>query len=168
MAQSKTTFQGKVRSSGGSAKGKATAGVTVLSVMFSFNPVTLANTNGTTNVKIGSSATSGEDLVLPKGAVPISITTKAVATGGTNPTVDIGCLAHSDGASGTTAADPDGLFNELDADANNTTTVASGALVTTAGLTDNATVTGNVGGSAATGGTYTGILTYYCVDDGTN
>ena len=85
---------------------------------------------------------------------------------GTNPTVDIGCLAHSDGAGGTTAADPDGLFNELDADANNTTTVAAGALVTTAGLTANATVTGNVGASAATGGTYTGVLTYYCVDDG--
>ena len=86
--------------------------------------------------------------------------------GGTNPTVDIGCLAHSDGAGGTTAADPDGLFNEVDADANNTQTIAAGALVTTAGLTANATVTGNVGSSAATGGTYTGVLTYYCVDDG--
>ena len=166
MAQTKTTFQGKVRSSGGSPKGNATAGVSVLSVMFSFNPTTAANTDGTTNVRIGTSATTGEYLTLPKGAVPISITTKAVATGGTNPTVDIGFLAHSDGAGGTTAADPDGMFNELDADANNTTTVAAGALVTTTGLTDNAVVTGNVGASAATGGTYTGILTYYCVDDG--
>ena len=48
----------------------------------------------------------------------------------------------------------------------NTTTVAAGALVTTTGLTGDAIVTGNVGASAATGGTYTGILTYYCVDDG--
>ena len=166
MAQTKTSFQGKIRSYGGTNKGDASPGVAVLSVMFSFNPVTAANTDGTTNVKIGSSATTGEDFVLPKGAVPISITTKAVATGGTNPTVDIGCLAHSDGAGGTTAADPDGLFNELDADANNTQTIAAGALVTTAGLTANATVTGNVGSSAATGGTYTGVLTYYCVDDG--
>ena len=110
MSQTRTTFQGKVRSSGGSAKGNATAGVTVLSVMFSFDPTATT----ATNVKVGSSASSGEDLTLPKGAVPISITTKAVATGGTNPTVDIG-----------TSADNDGLFNELDADANNTTTVLS-------------------------------------------
>ena len=151
MSQTRTTFQGKVRSSGGSAKGNATAGVTVLSVMFSFDPTATT----ATNVKIGSSATSGEDLTLPKGAVPISITTKAVATGGTNPTVDIG-----------TSADNDGLFNELDADANNTTTVAAGALVTTAGLTADSVITGMKGASAATGGTYTGILTYYCVDDG--
>jgi len=166
MAQTKTTFQGKVRSSGGSPKGNATAGVSVLSVMFSFNPTTAANTDGTTNVRIGTSATTGEYLTLPKGAVPISITTKAVATGGTNPTVDIGFLAHSDGAGGTVAADPDGMFNELDADLNNSTTVAAGALVTTTGLAGDAIVTGNVGDSAATGGTYTGILTYYCVDDG--
>ena len=88
----------------------------MVSVMFSFNPTTAANTDGTTNVRIGTSATTGEYLTLPKGAVPISITTKAVATGGTNPTVDIGFLAHSDGAGGTVAADPDGMFNELDAD----------------------------------------------------
>ena len=75
MAQTKTSFQGKIRSYGGTNKGDASPGVAVLSVMFSFNPVTAANTDGTTNVKIGSSATTGEDFILPKGAVPISITT---------------------------------------------------------------------------------------------
>ena len=50
---------------------------------------------------------SGETLVLPAGAIPISIMTIGGATGGTNPTVDIG-----------TSADDDGLFNEVDADTN--------------------------------------------------
>ena len=64
MAQTKTSFQGKIRSYGGTNKGDASPGVAVLSVMFSFNPVTAANTDGTTNVKIGSSATTGEDFIL--------------------------------------------------------------------------------------------------------
>ena len=62
MAQTKTSFQGKIRSYGGTNKGDASPGVAVLSVMFSFNPVTAANTDGTTNVKIGTSATTGEEV----------------------------------------------------------------------------------------------------------
>ena len=77
------------------------------------------------------------------------------ATGGTNPTVDIG-----------TSADTDGLFNEVDADTAGTVKGADGALAVAGGLAADATVTGIVGSSAATGGTFTGILTYAMANDG--
>ena len=77
------------------------------------------------------------------------------STGGTNPTVDIG-----------TSADPDGLFNEVDADTAGTIVGANGALAVAGGLAADATVTGIVGSSAATGGTFTGVLTYVMAEAG--
>ena len=47
---------------------------------------------------VGTSAGSGQTLVLPAGAIPISIVTIGGATGGTNPTVDIGTSADDDGS----------------------------------------------------------------------
>ena len=146
-----TTFQGVVRSYGGGAKGTHTPGVMTQSVQISFDPTETS----ATNVRIGTSATSGETLVLPAGAIPISIMTIGGATGGTNPTVDIG-----------TSADDDGLFNEVDADTKGTVKGADGALAIAGGLAADATVTGKVGASAATGGTYTGILTYVMANNG--
>ena len=146
-----TTFQGVVRSYGGGSKGTHTPGVMTQSVQISFDPTETS----ATNVRIGTSATSGETLVLPAGAIPISIMTIGGATGGTNPTVDIG-----------TSADDDGLFNEVDADTKGTVKGADGALAVAGGLAADATVTGKVGASAATGGTYTGILTYVMANNG--
>lgn len=146
-----TTFQGVVRSYGGGTKGTHTPGVMTQSVQISFDPTATS----ATNVRIGTSATSGETLVLPAGAIPISIMTIGGATGGTNPTVDIG-----------TSADDDGLFNEVDADTQGTVKGADGALAIAGGLAADATVTGKVGASAATGGTYTGILTYVMANNG--
>ena len=140
-----TTFQGVVRSYGGGIKGTHTPTPVTQSVQISFDPTAAA----ATNVRIGTSASSGETLVLPAGAIPISIMTIGGATGGTNPTVDIG-----------TSADDDGLFNEVDADTAGTVKGADGALAVAGGLAADATVTGKVGASAATGGTFTGILTY--------
>ena len=146
-----TTFQGVVRSYGGGSKGTHTPGVMTQSVQISFDPTATS----ATNVKIGTSSSSGEDLVLPAGAIPISIMTIGGATGGTNPTVDIG-----------TSADDDGLFNEVDADTKGTVKGADGALAVAGGLAADATVTGKVGASAATGGTFTGILTYVMANNG--
>jgi hypothetical protein len=146
-----TTFQGVVRSYGGGSKGTHTPGVMTQSVQISFDPTE----SSATNVRIGTSATSGETLVLPAGAIPISIMTIGGATGGTNPTVDIG-----------TSTDDDGLFNEVDADTKGTVKGADGALAVAGGLAADATVTGKVGASAATGGTYTGILTYVMANNG--
>lgn len=140
-----TTFQGVVRSYGGGIKGTHTPTPVTQSVQISFDPTAAA----ATNVRVGTSATSGQTLVLPAGAIPISIMTIGGATGGTNPTVDIG-----------TSADDDGLFNEVDADTAGTLKGADGALAVAGGLAADATVTGKVGASAATGGTFTGILTY--------
>ena len=146
-----TSFQGIVRSYGGQDK---SSGVTpsnvILSAIISFNPV------GATAVavRVGTSATSGEIFKLPKGAVPTQFISLGGATGGTNPTVDIG-----------TAADPDGFFNELDADLKGAVKGADGALAIGTGVPANVQVTANQGSSAATGGTVTGTFHYTMVDN---
>ena len=134
-----TSFQGIVRSYGGQDK---SSGVTpsnvILSAIVSFNPVGAS----AVAVRVGTSATSGEIFKLPKGAVPTQFISLGGATGGTNPTVDIG-----------TAADPDGFFNELDADLKGAVKGADGALAIGTGVPANVQVTANQGSSAATGGT---------------
>ena len=77
------------------------------------------------------------------------------ATGGTNPTVDIG-----------TSADNDGIFNEVPCDVVGEITGANGALAIAGGLAADATVQGKVGSSAASSGTFTGILTYTMANNG--
>ena len=146
-----TTFQGIVRSNGGAGKGNATPSVMTSSEVISFDPTAAA----ATNVRIGTSSSSGELFVLPKGAVPISFMTIGGATGGTNPTVDIG-----------SSADDDGFFNEVDCDTKGSLKGADGALVVAGGISAATTVTGKVGASAATGGTITGVFTYTVVDNG--
>jgi hypothetical protein len=146
-----TTFQGIVRSNGGAGKGNATPSVVTLSEVISFDPTAAS----ATNVRIGSSSSSGETFVLPEGAVPVSFMTIGGATGGTNPTVDIG-----------SSADDDGFFNEVDCDTKGSLKGADGALVVAGGISAATTVTGKVGASAATGGTVTGVFTYTVVDAG--
>ena len=146
-----TSFQGIVRSYGGQDK---SSGVTpsnvILSAIVSFNPVGAS----AVAVRVGTSATSGEIFKLPKGAVPTQFISLGGATGGTNPTVDIG-----------TAADPDGFFNELDADLKGAVKGADGALAIGTGVPANVQVTANQGSSAATGGTVTGTFYYTMVDN---
>ena len=146
-----TTFQGIVRSNGGAGKGNATPSVVTLSEVISFDPTAAA----ATNVRIGTSSSSGETFVLPTGAIPVSFMTIGGATGGTNPTVDIG-----------SSADDDGFFNEVDCDTKGSLKGADGALVVAGGISAATTVTGKVGASAATGGTVTGVFTYTVVDNG--
>ena len=146
-----TTFQGIVRSNGGAGKGNSTPSVVTLSEVIAFDPTA----SSATAVKVGTSSSTGNDFVLPAGAVPISFMTIGGATGGTNPTVDIG-----------TSADPDGFFNEADADTKGSLKGADGALVVGGGIAADVTVTGNVGASAATGGTIVGVFTYTVADSG--
>jgi len=146
-----TTFQGIVRSNGGAGKGNSTPSVVTLSEVIAFDPTETS----ATAVKVGTSSSTGNNFVLPAGAVPISFMTIGGATGGTNPTVDIG-----------TSADPDGFFNEADADTKGSLKGADGALVVGGGIAADVTVTGNVGASAATGGTIVGVFTYTVADSG--
>ena len=146
-----TTFQGIVRSNGGAGKGNSTPGVVTLSEVISFDPTAAS----ATAVRIGTSSSSGETFVLPEGAIPVSFMTIGGATGGTNPTVDIG-----------SSADDDGFFNEVDCDTKGSLKGADGALVVAGGISAATTVTGKVGASAATGGTVTGVFTYTVVDNG--
>jgi len=154
----KTTFQGVVRSFGGVSKNSTTIpGVMTQSVVFAADPTA----TGATAVRVGTSASTGKTLVLPAGAVPISVMSigGATSTGG-GTAIDIG------GTTATGAIDADGLFNEVDADTKGTVKGADGALVLASGLAVNTTVYAVAGGTAATGGTFVGVLTYTMTDDG--
>jgi hypothetical protein len=144
-----TSFQGIVRSYGGQDKSITTPGVVVLSEIISFNAA--ATAASLTPVRIGTSATSGNTFVLPKGAVPISFTVVVASSG--SSTVDIG-----------TTADVDGFFNEVASATKGSIKGADGALVLAGGITDNATVAASVGATAGTG-TVTGVFTYTIADN---
>lgn len=146
-----TTFQGVVRSYGGGVKGTVTPGVMTQTVQFACDPTAAS----ATNVRIGTSSSAGQTLTLPAGAIILSVQTIQAAAGGTNPTIDLG-----------TSADPDGIANELPVDVKGEITGAAGALVVAGGLAANATITANVGASAATSGTFVGALTYAMANNG--
>lgn len=146
-----TTFQGVVRSYGGGVKGTVTPGVMTQTVQFACDPTA----TGATNVRIGTSSSTGQTLTLPAGAIILSVQTVQAAAGGTDPTIDLG-----------TSVDPDGIANELPVDVKGEITGAAGALVVAGGLAANATVTANVGASAATSGTFVGALTYAMANNG--
>ena len=146
-----TSFQGIVRSYGGQDKSSgATPSVLLLSEVISFNAA--ATAGSLTPVRIGTSATAGNQFVLPKGAIPVSFTVVAPSTGA-GSTVDIG-----------TTADVDGFFNEVASVTKGTLKGADGALVIPAGIPANATVAASVGATAGTG-TVTGVFTYTVVDN---
>ena len=146
-----TSFQGIVRSYGGQDKSSgATPGVVLLSEVISFDAAAAAV--ALTPVRIGTSATAGNQFVLPKGAIPVSFSVVAASTGASS-TVDIG-----------TTADVDGFFNEVASVTKGTLKGADGALVIPAGIPANATVAASVGATAGTG-TVTGVFTYTIVDN---
>lgn len=100
-----------------------------------------------------TSSSQIELFTLPNGAIPLEMTGLAGATGGTNPTVEVG-----------TSGNDDGFAVEMDADAVNFG--ETGAL-TGITLTADTPVFGKVGTSAATGGTVTVLMNYIMSDDGT-
>ena len=114
-------------SAGGGSTGATSAGA-LFALRASFDPTSASQ------VSLG---------VLPAGAIVQDVLSYGGATGGTNPTVDIG-----------TSGDDDGLANELDADGQAAAVAGAvgGALINTA-LASETEVFGKVGASAATGGT---------------
>ena len=159
-----TTFAGVVRSNGGDDKGGTYAGSMLMSAQFYFDPSAAQGTD------VQVSATDTRKVVLPKNCVITGVAFNPDATGGTNPTIDIG---FTDFDGGTNFVDVDGLINEGDADAGGVTTIWGGDSGSGAVLgdldtpsTERIKIVGGQGSSAATGGTITGILYYFVVDDG--
>lgn len=101
-----------------------------------------------------TAAIAGTGKYLPKGAIPLGVTGLGGGTGGISPTVDVQL------AGGTAA----GLANELAADAT-TAEVVTGADLRAA-LTADTEIEAGVGASAATGGTFTALVSYIIADDG--
>ena len=133
----KSTIAGYWRQYGSTSA--ATAAVFAAAIKIAFDPTQAAAASGAT---------------LPKGAIPIGVQSFGGATGGTNPTVDVG-----------TSGDTDGFANELDADGV-TAITATGALLGIELTADTAIHVG-VGASAATGGTTTILVFYVMADSGT-
>ena len=159
-----TTFIPNVRSNGGDNKRDTYAGSVCLQAQFYFDPTAAQGTD----VQVSSTAT--REVVLPLNAVITGITFNGDATGGTNPTIDMG---YTDYDGGTNFVDVDGLLNEADADAGAVVTVWGGDSTAGAALgdvdlpaTERIKIVGGQGSSAATGGTITGIIHYYVKDDG--
>lgn len=95
-------------------------------------------------------------ITLPKGAIPtFAVITNAGATGGIDPTVDVGL----------TDGNVDGLIAEGDADTASTALLTTGTELGVA-LTADTEITAGVGASAATGGTVTARVFFYMDDDG--
>lgn len=97
-----------------------------------------------------TSVTQIEIFVLPAGAVPVWSIGYGGATGGTNPTIDLG-----------TAANSLGFVNELDADG---ASIRAGATLLNVQLLVDTPVYGVVGASAATGGTAAVAIAYIMED----
>ena len=134
----RTSYTGLIRQYGSAGK-TGTPAVFPAVIQFSFDP---------------TAATASVSKTLPKGAIPLFVQNiDGGATGGTNPTVDVG-----------TSGDPDGFANELDADAN-TGLTNTGALIGVE-LTADTIIFAGVGASAATGGTVLAAVYYIMADDG--
>lgn len=159
----RTTSTALMRTSGGDSRKIVTPAVVEVVVPFYMADPTAANTTALT-----FSSTDSSPVVLPPSAVVTEISVNAAATGGTNPTFDLGWIGYDDA----TAFDVDGLIAEGDADVGksvfNYATATSGTSVgTTMSTTQAVKLTGGVGASAATGGTISGFLKYHVSDDGT-
>lgn len=138
---SRTTYRGYLRQFGTSNfSSTATPAVGVFALQFTLSDPTAAS--------------AGMGVYLPKGARVIGVQNlSGGATGGTNPTIDVG-----------TSADADGFADELDADA---VTVISGTGAQIGDeLTADTEVYAGVGGSAATGGSVAVAVYYIMADDG--
>ena len=159
-----TTFTGIVRSNGGDNDRETYAGSMQMAAQFYFDPTAAAGTD------VQVSATDTRKVVIPQNAVITGIAFNGDATGGTNPTIDMG---YTDYDGGTNFVDVDGLIQEGDADAGAVVTVWGGDATAGAALgdvdlpaTERIKIVGGKGASAATGGTITGIIYYYVKDDG--
>lgn len=159
-----TTFTGIVRSNGGDNQRETYAGSVQLAAQFYFDPTAAAGTD------VQVSATDTRAVVLPQNAVVTGISFNGDATGGADPTIDMG---YTDYDGGTNFVDTNGLLDGADADAGAVVTVWGGDSTAGVALGDIGTpmdervkIVGGTGGSDAGGGTITGIIYYYVKDSG--
>ena len=155
-----STTQSIWRSGGGDNTRTAYCGTGLMVAQFYFDPTAAAGN------KARISSTSGAPyVILPAGAVIVQINANAAATGGTDPTFDMGFTLYTSGT-----ATNAGLLNEADADVGKqvftwaTATVPGASLGAVMSATEMVYITGNVGASAATGGSVSGQILYYVTD----
>ena len=153
-----STFRGRLRSKGG--RSAATPTVGLQAVMFAFD----AAITTPTLVRVGTSATTGEYLTLPKGTNILRATRLIGTTGGTNPSYNIGISGteshfylNFDGDS-TTPADYIGVVP--------TGTGHITDRVTTKGTATDHLVYATDGTGTAGTGTVVFYLEYFVYDDG--
>lgn len=122
----------------------------------------------TTVLRRGSSATgsSAEAVILPANAIITKIEAEADATGGTNPTFDLGFI---EATSDSPTSDTDGIIDNGDADAGHTVFNFSTATVgNDFGFVMSSNhpvkITGGVGAAAATGGNINLRIHYHVYD----
>ena len=154
-----STTQSIWRSGGGDQTRTAYCGTGLMVAQFYFDPTAAAGN------KVTISSSSSANVILPAGAVIVQINANAAATGGTDPTFDMGFTLYTSGT-----ATNAGLLNEADADVGKqvftwaTATVPGASLGAVMSATEMVYITGNVGGSAATGGSVSGQILYYVTD----
>ena len=154
-----STTQSIWRSGGGDQTRTAYCGSGVMAAQFYF-PATQTKT---VTAKV-SSAAGAPAVILPAGAVVMSITV-TTASAGVGKTFDMGFTTYTSGSASSQA-----LINEGAADGISTTFVGSpnGAAGTSMGVAMSATemvyITGGAGGTAPASGAIAGFITYYVTD----
>ena len=155
-----STTQSIWRSGGGDQTRTAYCGTGVMTAQFY---VANASVASSTKVKV-SSASGANDLILPAGAVVMSVTV-TTAGAGVGKTFDMGFTTYGTGVN--TAA---GLINEGAADGISTTFVGSpnGAAGASMGVPMSATqmvyITAGAGATPPASGVLSGFITYYVTD----
>ena len=154
-----STTQAIWRSGGGDQTRTAYCGTGLMVAQFYFDPTAAAGN------KVTVSSSNSAYVILPANAVVVQINANAAGTGGTNPTFDMGYTLYTTGT-----ATNAGLLNEADADVGKqvftwaTASVPGAALGGVMSSSEMVYITGNVGASAATGGSITGQILYYVTD----
>ena len=122
----------------------------------------------TTNIRRGPLATGPGSLplILPANAIITRVEGIASATGGTNPTFDLGWIEVTDTAP---ASDPDGILDNADADVGNfeisfTDATSGNDMGYTMSSAHPVRITGGVGAAAATGGNIELRIFYHVYD----
>ena len=122
----------------------------------------------TTNIRRGPLATGPGSLplILPANAIITRVEGIASATGGTNPTFDLGWIEVTDTAP---ASDADGILDNADADVGNfeisfTDATSGNDMGYTMSSAHPVRITGGVGASAATGGNIELRIFYHVYD----
>jgi len=151
-----STTQSIWRSGGGDQTRTAYCGTGLMVAEFYFDA-----TQASGNVL---NASGGVAVILPAGAVIVQINANAAATGGTNPTFDIGFTTYSTGSASAQA-----ILNESDADAAKqifdwASATAGSSMNAILSATEMVYITGRKGASAPTGGSISGQILYYVTD----